>query len=421
MNPMNMTEKILSSKLGRKVEVGEFVVVPVDFVYAHDGTAPLSIKVMNEIKELNKVFDPSRIAFIIDHAAPSPTVFSAHVHIEMRSFAKRFGIRLYDVGNGICHQVIAESGLIRPGMVVVGADSHTVTLGALGAFATGVGSTDAAIAMTLGKLWMKVPETIKVVINGKPKPWVLGKDIILHIIGSLGVDAATYKSVEFLGESLKYLTMDSRMTLSNMSVEMGAKAGLIPVDEVTKAWFKSLGINNIRTIRPDPGAEYEDEVIFDVAGLEPQVALPPNIDNVKPVTEVEGIEIDQVFIGSCTNGRFEDFLIASRIFKGRRVKDGVRCIAIPASRSIYLRLLREGIIEILVSAGCFVAHSTCGPCIGAHLGLLGGGEVAISTSNRNFIGRMGHKDSKVFLASPATAAASAIEGKIVDPSKYLGR
>ncbi len=414
-----MTEKILSSKLGRRVEVGEFVIIPIDFVYAHDGTAPLSIKVMKEVKELSRVFNSNRVAFVIDHAAPPPTVTSALVHMEMRSFARKFGIRLYDVGDGICHQVIAESGVVRPGMVVIGADSHTVTLGALGAFATGVGSTDAAIAMALGKIWVKVPETIKIVINGKPKPWILGKDIILYIIGSLGADGATYKSVEFHGECLKYLTMDSRMTLSNMSVEMGAKTGLIPVDEVTKAWFRSLGIDNIKTLFPDPGAEYEDVIEFNVTNLEPQVALPPNVDNVKPVTEVEGTEVNQVFIGSCTNGRFEDFFIASKIFKGRKVKDGVRCIAVPASRSIYLRLLREGIIEILVSAGCFVAHSTCGPCIGAHLGLLGAGEVAISTSNRNFIGRMGHKESKIFLVSPATAAASAIEGKITDPRKYL--
>jgi len=416
---MSLTEKILSAKVGRRVSPGDFIVVDVDLAYAHDGTAPLAIKVMKENRELYKVYDPSKVVLVIDHVSPPPHVEAAKVHELLRSFAGEFGIKLFDVGEGICHQVIAEHGYVRPGMIVLGADSHTVTLGALSAFATGVGSTDIAVAFALGKAWLKVPEAVKILLEGKLKPWVTSKDVILNIIGSVKADGLTYKAAEFQGSAVKHLSVESRMTISNMCVEAGAKVGLFPTDEVLVSWLSSIGIEYRKTMSADLGAEYSDELNFNLSELEPQVAAPPNVDNVKEVTEVEGIEVDQVFIGSCTNGRYEDFLIAAKILEGRRVREGVRCIAIPASRKVFTKLLRNGVLEVLAEAGCFIAHSTCGPCIGAQLGLLGPGEVAISTSNRNFLGRMGHKDSKVYLASPATAAASAVEGKITNPKKYL--
>ncbi len=417
MPGMTMAEKILSLKTGRRVSPGEFVAVPVDLAYAHDGTAPLAIQVMEEEK-LGEPRDPSRIAFVIDHASPAPSVAAARTHALMRRFAERYGIRLFDVGEGICHQVIAESGLVKPGMLVVGADSHTVTLGALGVFATGVGSTDMAVAMATGKVWLRVPESVKVVVKGRLRPWVMGKDVILHVIGSVKADGMTYRAVEFQGGAVENMSVDSRMTLSNMSVEMGAKAGLIPVDDKTLAW---LGLNDQSLpskVNPDSDAEYTDTLFFDAQEIEPQVARPPNVDNVVSVSEVEGVEVNQVFIGSCTNGRFEDLLVAAKILKGRRVKRGVRCIVSPASRRVYLKLLDSGIIRILLEAGCVVGPPTCGPCIGAHMGLLGEGEVAVSTSNRNFTGRMGDKTSRVYLASPATAATTAIEGRITDPRTY---
>jgi len=419
MTGMTLTEKILSAKVGRRVSPGDFIVVDVDLAYAHDGTAPLAIKVMKENKKLYRVHDPSKVLLVIDHASPPPHVEASKVHEQLRSFAREFGVRLFDVGEGICHQVVAESGLVRPGAVVVGADSHTVTLGALSAFATGVGSTDIAIAFALGKVWLRVPESIKVLLDGRLKPWVTSKDVILNIIGNVRADGLTYLAAEFQGPALKHLSVESRMTISNMCVEAGAKAGLFPADEVLASWLRVYGAGNSGELSADPDAEYRDELNFNLSELEPQVAAPPNVDNVREVSEVEGTEVDQVFIGSCTNGRYEDFLLAAKILKGRRVKDGVRCVAIPASRKVFTELLREGILEVFAEAGCFIAHSTCGPCIGAHLGLLGPGEVAVSTSNRNFVGRMGHRDSKVYLASPATAAAAAVEGRIVNPKKYL--
>ncbi|MCD6084839.1 MAG: 3-isopropylmalate dehydratase large subunit [Desulfurococcales archaeon] len=419
MTGMTLTEKILSAKVGRRVSPGDFIVIDADLAYAHDGTAPLAIKVMKENERLYRVHDPSKVLLVIDHASPPPNVEVAKVHEQLRSFAREFGVRLFDVGEGICHQVVAESGLVRPGAVVVGADSHTVTLGALSAFATGVGSTDIAIAFALGKIWLRIPESIKVLLDGKLKPWVTSKDVILNIIGNVRADGLTYLAAEFQGTALKHLSVESRMTISNMCVEVGAKAGLFPADEVLASWLRIYGADNGDELSADPGAEYKDELNFNLSKLEPQVAAPPNVDNVREVSEVEGTEVDQVFIGSCTNGRYEDFLLAAKILKGRRVKEGVRCVAIPASRKVFLELLRDGVLEVLAEAGCFIAHSTCGPCIGAHLGLLGPGEVAVSTSNRNFVGRMGHRDSKVYLASPATAAAAAVEGRIVNPKKYL--
>ncbi|MGC8932921.1 MAG: 3-isopropylmalate dehydratase large subunit [Candidatus Methanodesulfokora sp.] len=382
-------------------------------------TAPLAIQIMRETG-LYKVFDPLKVLFVIDHASPAPHVEAASAHKMMRDFAAKFGIRLFDVGEGICHQIVAENGYSRPFSLILGADSHTTTLGAFSAFATGVGSTDIALAIALGKTWLRVPESVKIAIEEEPKPFISGKDIILRIIKEVGVDGLTYRAVEFHGSAIKHISMDSRMTMCNMCVEAGAKTALFPSDEVLSMNLAQIGVEGIK-LEADPDAEYEEIFSFDLDNLEPQVAEPPNVDRVRAVEELEGVEVDQVFIGSCTNGRYEDFLTAARILRGRKVKKGVRCIAVPASRSIYLRLLKEGLLHVLAESGFFIAHSTCGPCIGAHLGLLGPGETVISTSNRNFPGRMGDKNSRIYLASPATAAASAVEGKIADPRKYLGR
>lgn len=416
---MNLTEKIISMNVKKKVSPGDIVIVNVDLVYAHDGTAPLALETIERDLKLNRKRRLNHVILVLDHVAPSPTVSAAQVHQYLRNFSRNYGVKLFDVGYGICHQIIPEEGYVKPGMIIVGADSHTVTLGALSAFAIGVGSTDAAIAMVFGKIWIKVPETVKVVLTGKIPYGVYSKDIILNIIGTVGSEGMNYKSVEFHGDALKELSMDARMTLTNMCTEMGAKAGLIPVDEITVSWFFERSIKEIKRITPDPNAEYSDVLTFEINKLEPQIAAPPTVDNVKSINEVEGVEIDQVFIGSCTNGRYEDLLIATKILKGKSVYPNVRCIVIPSSRNVYLKALRNGLIEELIKAGCTVGPPTCGPCIGAHMGLLAEGEVALSTSNRNFIGRMGHKKSKVYLASPATAAASAIEGKITNPRKFL--
>jgi 3-isopropylmalate/(R)-2-methylmalate dehydratase large subunit len=416
---MTVVEKILSRGTGTRVEVGEFTVVNIDLVFAHDGTAPLAIDVIrNEIGH-EKIFDPSKVVFVIDHASPSPSVGTSTLHIMMRNFARKHGIKLYDVGSGICHQILPENGRIKPGNIIIGADSHTVTHGAFGAFATGVGSTDAAIAMMTGKLWLRVPETIKVVIEGHPQHGVMSKDIILSIIGDIGSDGANYKAMEFHGEAIGRMSIDSRMAITNMVVEMGAKAGIIPADEVTIDWLRPRTDDILVPVFPDQNAEYVDTYTYDISDLEPMVSIPPNVDNVRTVTEVEGVEVDQVFIGSCTGGRFEDFLYAAKILKGRRVKDGVRCIVSPASREVYSKLIDSGIVNYLIEAGCIIGPPTCGPCVGAHMGILGPNEVAVSTSNRNFYGRMGDRSSKVYLVSPAVAAASAVEGKLADPRRFL--
>ncbi len=419
MAGMTMAEKILSKASNRNLVAGEFTIAPVDLVFAHDGTALLAIEVMRDEFSCEKVFDPSKIVFIIDHAAPSPSVGMSIVHEEMRRFAEKHGIKLYDIGTGICHQIIPEKGHVNTGMIVVGADSHTTTHGAFGAFATGVGSTDATIAMMTGKIWLRVPETLKIVVDGSLPKGVLSKDVILHIIGCLGSDGANYMAVEFHGDTIRELSVESRMTLTNMVVEMGAKTGLVPVDEKTVEWLKNRVKSPIKPVTPDPDAEYVDEFHVEAGKLEPKIAAPHNVDNVKSISEVEGVEVDQVFIGSCTNGRFEDFYVAARILKGRRVNENTRCIAIPASREVYYKLLETGVLEIFLKAGFVVGPPTCGPCVGAHMGVLGPGEVAVSTSNRNFQGRMGDRKSEVYLASPLTAAASAIEGRIADPRKYL--
>jgi 3-isopropylmalate/(R)-2-methylmalate dehydratase large subunit len=414
-----IVQKLFRNRLGRPVKPGEIVVVDIDLAYAHDGTGPLAIDAFQELGS-SKVHNPSKIRFVIDHASPSPNEGASNLQIKLRKFANENNIKVYEVGEGICHQVIPENETLRPGMMIVGADSHTVTLGAFSLFATGIGSTDFAEVMTSGKLWFKIPEAMKVSLTGRLSPGVMSKDLILRIIGDVGADGATYMSVEFRGDGVKTLSMASRMTVCNMVVEMGAKNGIFPLDEVTAKHVDMSSLRDESVFKPDENAEYAMNLNYRLDELKPVVAAPHNVDNVKPVKELEGLEVNQVFIGSCTNGREEDFEIAAKILSKKGVKKGVRCIAIPASRKVFLNLLKKGIIDKLVSAGCIVTHSTCGPCLGVHFGILGSGEVAVSTSNRNFRGRMGNPESSIYLASPATAAASAVEGVITDPRKLIG-
>jgi len=419
--PSTIAEKILGHKVGREVSPGEIIVANIDAVMAQDGTAPLAIKVMNEKFGGERIFDPNKVVFVIDHTAPSNNPGTSQLHIQMRKFCRKHNCKLFDVGNGICHQVMVENGYPYPGALVVGADSHTVTYGAVGAFSTGVGSTDAAIAMMTGKLWFKVPEALKFELKGKFNNAIMSKDLILKIISDLKEDGATYMSTEFIGDGLKDMRMDSRLTVSNMVVEMGAKAGLMPADEITMNFIRgrAKGTPKPELTVPDKDAYYKDEFVYELNKIEPMVAKPYSPANSVSVSEVEGIEIDQVFIGSCTNGRLEDIAVAAKILKNRSIASNTRCIVIAASRNVYLEALKRGYVDILTEAGCMVTFGTCGPCVGAHYGILGPGEVGLFTTNRNFRGRSGHRESKVYLASPATAAASAVEGKISDPRKYL--
>ncbi|MEM2321005.1 MAG: 3-isopropylmalate dehydratase large subunit [Candidatus Bathyarchaeia archaeon] len=415
-----IAEKIFSLASGKDVYAGDIVVAKVDAAMVHDGTALLALEAFEDMGG-KSVWDPSRVLVVIDHVAPSSNESFAKVHESMRRFAHKYGTRICDVGSGICHQLMVESGLVRPGSLIVGADSHTCTYGALGAFSTGIGSTEMAAALMSGKLWFKVPGTIRIEINGSLLPMVLPKDLILKIVGNIGADGATYRAVEYCGETIKNMSIDGRLTLCNMAVEMGAKSGIIEPDEKTKEYLRSIGVKDYIFIENDEDAEYSEKISIKASDLEPMVACPHSVDNVKPVKDVEGIEVDQVFLGSCTNGRIEDLRIASEILKGRKIKSGVRMIVIPASRSVYLQALREGLIERFIEAGCVVCNPGCGPCAGAHQGILGPEEVCLSTSNRNFKGRMGSADAEIYLASPATAAASALEGKITDPRKLLKR
>ena len=396
-------EKILAkASEAKRVEPGEFVVANVDFVFAHDGTAPLMIDAIREFG-VTTLKLAGKSALFIDHAAPSPSVQSSILHKKMREFAASYGIKLFDVGEGVCHQVVMDYHFAKPGNVVVGADSHTTIHGATGAFAVGVGSTDAAFAITTGKLWFKVPESIKVTFKGSLSLGVFSKDMALALLKELGTDGASYMAIEYHDELSPTLSQSSRATISNLSAEMGAKAAIFPADPFT----------------PDKDATYFKEIELDCSHLEPFIAKPPLPSNVVPVSEVEDTDVNEVFIGSCTNGRFEDLEIAAKILKGKKVKEGLRCVVIPASKQVYEKALEKGIIEILVKAGCVIGPPTCGPCVGAHMGLLAPEEVAVSTANRNFTGRMGDPSAKIFLASPATAAATALEGKIADPRKYL--
>jgi 3-isopropylmalate/(R)-2-methylmalate dehydratase large subunit len=402
------------------VRAGQFVDVIVDVVLSNDVTAPIAIREFEKLG-VESVFDPERVVMVADHFAPNKDIQSAEQCRAMRIFAREQGLtHHYDVGRmGIEHVLLPEQGLVVPGDVVVGADSHTCTYGALGAFATGMGSTDIAVAMASGRTWMRVPETIRILLNGELPPYIGGKDLILHIIGQIGVSGARYKAIEFAGSAIDGLSMDGRFTMANMAIEAGAKAGLFAVDDATLEYTTARATRPYRVFEADEDATYTQVIEIDVSKLEPQVALPHLPENVRPVTQAGDLPIDQVVIGSCTNGRLEDLRVAAQILRDRQVDRNVRCIVIPGSQQVYLDAVREGIAELLVEAGAVFSTPTCGPCLGGHMGVLAAGERAVSTTNRNFRGRMGHPDSEVYLAGPAVAAASAVLGRIAGPEEVL--
>jgi len=454
---MNLAEKILAAHSGREEVIpGDFVNAGVDVVLSNDVTAPLAIK---EFRRLGvpKVFDPSKIVMVPDHFCPNKDIQSAEQAKLMREFAREQGLTYFEVGRmGIEHVLLPEQGLVLPGQLIIGADSHTCTYGALGAFSTGMGSTDIAVAMATGEIWMKVPLTIKFVYYGKLPKWVGGKDLILHTIGDIGVDGALYSAMEFTGEAIDDLDMDGRFTMANMAIEAGAKAGIFLVDGKTEEYVRHALANrspsaptissrdssplmslrgtesrsNLKpgleqapqspayaVYQPDKDAQYSRIIEYDTSRLEPQVAFPHLPSNVKPISQVGDIKLDQVVIGSCTNGRFDDLKLAAELLKGKQVHPDLRCIILPGTQNVYLKLLREGLIEAFVEAGAAVSTPTCGPCLGGHMGVLAAGERCLSTTNRNFVGRMGSPESEVYLAGPAVAAASAILGRIAGPKK----
>lgn len=416
---MTMTQKILAAHAGLDfVSAGQLIEANLDMVLGNDVTSPVAINEMNKFGK-DSVFDKTRISLVMDHFTPNKDIQSAENCKQVREFAKKHSIlHYYDVGNmGIEHALLPEKGIVTCGDCVIGADSHTCTYGALGAFSTGVGSTDMAAGMITGKAWFKVPSAIKVVVTGEKAPFISGKDVILHIIGEIGVDGALYKSLEFTGDGIKNLSMDDRLCISNMAIECGAKNGIFPVDDVTLAYVNGRSLREYKVYEADADAEYDSTITVDLSTLRPTVAFPHLPENTKTIDEVPEIKIDQVVIGSCTNGRMEDMRIAASILKGRKVADGVRVIVIPATQQIYLNCVKEGLAEIFVEAGAIVSTPTCGPCLGGHMGILANGEKAVSTSNRNFVGRMGHTKSEIYLASPAVAAASAVKGYIADPAK----
>ena len=412
-----ISEKILSSHAGTEASAGEMVIAELDYMMAQDGTAPLAIRGFEGMKGAGVAF-PERVALCIDHNAPSPLRSVSELHSIMRDFAGRYGLELNDVGEGVCHQVMLDKAHVLPGNVVIGADSHTCTYGAVNAFATGVGSTDLAAGMLSGSLWFRVPETIKVTVNGTLPEGVYAKDVALMMVGSITADGATYMALEIGGETIAALELDGRLTISNLAVEMGAKVGLMEADDKTLAFFKGRTKTKFKPVSADEDANYANALEFDVSGLEPQVACPHQVDSVVAVGEVEGTPIAEGLIGTCTNGRLEDLRVAAGILNGGKVAPGVRLIVAPASREVMLQALREGLIETLTEAGASVMCPGCASCVGTHQGIPGDGENVISTANRNFKGRMGNPEAFIYLASPATVAASCIEGKITDPRRY---
>jgi len=411
-------EKILSSHCGQTACANEIVVARVDYVMGQDGTAPLAINAFIEMGG-KEVFDREKVAFVIDHSAPSPNEGVSALHKLMREFTREKGFHLYDIGEGVCHQLVPESGKVGPGSLVIGADSHTCTYGALNAFSTGVGSTDLAGGLISGKMWFKVPETIKFVCNGKLPPGVFSKDLILYLIGDVTADGATYMAAEYVGEAITALSQEARFTIANMAIEMGAKAGLMEADEKTFTWLSRFTRQKFTPVTADRDAVYAKVLEYDVSNLEPQVAKPHKVDNVAPVSEVAGKPIQQAVLGTCTNGRLEDLRIAAGILANRKVHRDVRLIVAPASRRVFLDAMAEGIIQTLVESGAAIVTPGCGPCVGTHNGVPSDGETVISTANRNFKGRMGNSNAEIFLASPATVAASALTGKITDPREFL--
>lgn len=415
---MTISEKIIAAHAGVEVvQAGDLVNAKVDVVLSNDITGPVAIKEFNKL-DVKKVFDKEKVVMIPDHFAPAKDIKSAEQCKAIRDFAREQELtHYYEVGEmGIEHCLLPEKGIVAPGDLVIGADSHTTTYGALGAFATGVGSTDVAAAMATGEVWLRVPETIKVVLKGKPQnPWVVGKDVILALIGQIGVDGALYQALEFTGEGLKYLSMDSRFTIANMAIEAGAKNGIMAYDELTRDYVTGRVHRPYIFYHSDPDARYSQEIELDLSTLKSQVAFPHLPSNTREIDQVGEVTIDQVVIGSCTNGRMEDMRTAGKILKGKKVHPYVRLIVIPGTQAIYQQCIKEGIVDAIIEAGGVFSTPTCGPCLGGYMGILAKGERALATTNRNFVGRMGHPESEVYLASPAVAAASAITGKISSP------
>jgi len=419
MGTKTLAQKLLAKKAGRpEVSVGQIVNVEPDLAMSHDN-AGLVIKQFKQIG-LEKVWNPDKIVIPLDHRAPAESEKTATAHRLIRGFVKEQNIRnFYDIKEGICHQVVVEKGHILPGKLAVGTDSHTTSYGCLGALSTGIGATEMAAVWATGKIWLKVPESIKIVINGLLPKGVYAKDVILHIIGQLTVEGANYKSLEYYGDTIERMSISERFTMCNLSMEMGAKFAVVPFDKVTKKYLSGVTKKKYAPIFSDRNAIFEKEYQFNVSGLEPQVACPHNVDNVKPITEVKGIKIDQVVLGSCTNGRLDDLEIAARIVRGKKIHSELRMLILPATRSVYLQAMKKGYLKAFMEAGGVVLNPGCGPCLGAHEGILAAGERCLATTNRNFKGRMGSPDSEVYLASPATAAATAIKGEIADTRDFL--
>ncbi len=413
-----ISEKILSSHSGKDAKAGDIVVAELDFMMGQDGTSGIIVDSFQKMGA-KKIADPSKFAICIDHSAPSPNIGVSTIHKKIREFAKSKGAILYDVGCGVCHQLLPEQGHVVPGDLVIGADSHTCTYGAINAFSTGVGSTDLAAGIASGKLWFKVPETMKVVFKGKLPKGVYSKDVILNFIGQIRADGATYMALEFYGEVLDKLSVDARFTISNMAIECGAKVGLMQADQKVLDWVKKHSKRKPNPVEADKDAVYKESKEVDVSKLEPQIAKPHTVDNVSPISEVIGTPIHEGFIGTCTNGRVEDLKIAAQVLKGKQINPETRLIIAPASKEVLLEAMQEGIIQTLLEAQAVVVTPGCGPCVGTHNGVPSDGENVISTANRNFKGRMGNPNAFIYLASPATVAASVIEGKIADPRKYL--
>lgn len=413
-----IAEKILSAHAGKDLVAGDFAVCRVDFTFGQDGTSSI---IIDRVKELKLQNLKTKFSMVVDHSAPSPSEGVSKVHKKMRNFSTDFNVPLFDIGCGVCHQVIPESGGILPGDLVLGADSHTCTYGALGAFATGVGSTDLSMALATGKNWFKVPKTLKIVVKGSLRKGIYPKDIALYIITSIKANGATYKAMEFSGPVIDTMDMDGRFTISNMVVEMGAKVGFMPVDKITKTWLKLHGVKakDIKPVLADNDAEYEEILNFDISGIEPQVSTPHSVDSATSVFKLKEIKINEAFLGTCTNGRLQDLKIAAKILKGRRINPEVRFIIAPSSRDIFLQSLKLGLIDIFIRAGAVVVAAGCGPCVGTHNGIPADKEVVISSANRNFKGRMGNPSAFIYLASPATVAASALKGYIADPREFL--